>query len=431
MNRGSRSQEKLNWGMQVVIARFYTDNLREEVVKGMNEKIAQGWLPGTPPLGYRNVVHGGKRIQVIDPDVAPLIRKLFELYATGGYSLRTLAVEAEQMGVRTRFGRPLAISHLNKMLRHPYYIGKLPWDGKIYDGAHEPLISVELFEKVQDLLSGRRNYTIRRRKHSPLFQGLFRCEECDGMITWELHKGRYYGRCKGDRGCTRKKYARQDEVEAELMRVFDKLICPSPAILAWVVGALKERHARDMDVRDATVNQMERRKKDLARRLDLIYEDRLDGRIDADEYDRRKQMLVTEQAELERRLANQADDYATRLEQGLKVLELTQNAAELYQLRDTLGRRAIIGGLFTNLTLNGKDIKAELTPLVEAISETARKHRELVQKSELSDDGVIVSGTNRKEALTRASRSLWLGRQDSNLRMTGPKPVALPLGDDP
>src|SRR6185437_2974924 len=88
ISKDSKSQAKLVHGIQVVIARNYIENLREEVKKGMREKAEQGVYPSRPPLGYCN----NKLLRTIevDPDNAPIAQRMFELYATGSYSLATL-----------------------------------------------------------------------------------------------------------------------------------------------------------------------------------------------------------------------------------------------------------------------------------------------------------------------------------------------------
>ena len=55
ISKDSKSQAKLMHGIQVVIARNYIDNLREEVRKGMREKAEQGIYPSRPPMGYRTI----------------------------------------------------------------------------------------------------------------------------------------------------------------------------------------------------------------------------------------------------------------------------------------------------------------------------------------------------------------------------------------
>src|SRR5207244_5776086 len=88
----SRSNVKFMHGMKVLMAKNYIDNLSEETRKGMLEKARSGTWPSCAPLGYLNVVGPeGKRMIRPDPEVAPIIVRLYERYATGNYSVRAMA----------------------------------------------------------------------------------------------------------------------------------------------------------------------------------------------------------------------------------------------------------------------------------------------------------------------------------------------------
>src|ERR1700688_3709979 len=101
ISKDSKSQAKLVHGIQLVIARNYIENLREEVRKGMREKAEQGIYPSRPPLGYRN----NKREHTIevDPVKAPLAQRMFQLYAAGNHSLSSLRKQ-----LKLEFGQSLA-----------------------------------------------------------------------------------------------------------------------------------------------------------------------------------------------------------------------------------------------------------------------------------------------------------------------------------
>mgnify|MGYP001480319109 CR=1 FL=1 len=89
LHKNARSQEKLNWGIRVVMAKNYIDNLKEEVKKGYDERLRQGGYPGSrPPIGYKSVGEKGRKKIAIDETNAPFVRRMFELYASGNYSLK-------------------------------------------------------------------------------------------------------------------------------------------------------------------------------------------------------------------------------------------------------------------------------------------------------------------------------------------------------
>src|SRR5437899_8736450 len=133
ISRDSKSQAKLMHGIQVVIARNYIENLREEVRKGMREKAEQGIYPSRPPLGYRN--NKLERTIEVDPAKAPIAQRTFELYATGRYSLTALGKV-----LRTEFGVSLGKGYLDRLIKNPFYVGSFYWENTLYNGTHTPLI---------------------------------------------------------------------------------------------------------------------------------------------------------------------------------------------------------------------------------------------------------------------------------------------------
>src|SRR5712691_12776015 len=148
ISKDAKSQTKLIHGMHLVLARHYIENLREEVKKGMREKAEQGIYPSRPPLGYRN--NKVERTIEIDPEKAPVAQRLFELYASGKYSLLTLG-----NALRAEFGRAYPKGYLERLLKNPFYIGLFLSEGKTYSGNHAPLVSRDIFDRVQEVLHRR------------------------------------------------------------------------------------------------------------------------------------------------------------------------------------------------------------------------------------------------------------------------------------
>ena len=150
----SRSSEKFIHGIKVLMAKNYIDNLSEETKKGMLEKAEQGIYPSFAPLGYINVQCGDKRYIQPDPELAPIIRQLFEWYATGNHSLFDVARIANSEGLTYRkTGNKVGKSTVHKILTSPIYHGEFDWAGKHYRGLHEPIITRELFDRVHEILT--------------------------------------------------------------------------------------------------------------------------------------------------------------------------------------------------------------------------------------------------------------------------------------
>ncbi len=135
LSRQTKAHENFVWDMKVAMARFYTNNLSEEVKKGQKEKLAQGWSPkGAPPLGYKTAGEKGHKIHVRDEDKAPLVKKMFELYYSGNYSLNTICEAMKKEGMRGKNNQPVSRTRIHELLSDPFYCGINVWGGQFYAG---------------------------------------------------------------------------------------------------------------------------------------------------------------------------------------------------------------------------------------------------------------------------------------------------------
>jgi len=163
--------------IRLAMARNYSENLREEVKKGMSEKASQGTYPGRAPFGYRN--NRGARTIEIHPEKSPIAVHVFELYASGRYSLLSLSKELRH--IRGTF---ISKANLHKMLNNPFYIGRFEWSGQTYQGTHPTLISPELYARAQAVLNG--HHKPKYGKHEIAFRGMLTCAHDDCTVTAEL-----------------------------------------------------------------------------------------------------------------------------------------------------------------------------------------------------------------------------------------------------
>ena len=211
LHKEARSDVKFMWNIHLSVAKKYSDNLREEAMKGWAEKLAQGWLPAPPPPGYMTVTVNGKKIHQPDPTTKLLVRRAFEKYLEPDQSVETICRELEVIGLRTGNGRPYSKSYTYKILTNPFYIGINRHNGKEYPGAQEPIISKEIFDRVQSKM--RRKIASKYRTHNPVFKNIIRCSSCGRLVTWQLQKGRYYGGCqRRNNACKANTLLREDRL---------------------------------------------------------------------------------------------------------------------------------------------------------------------------------------------------------------------------
>ena len=176
----SGSSEKFMSGIRLLMAKQYVDNLSEEVKKGLLEKAEQGHWPSVAHVGYANNL-ATHRIEV-DPVRGPQITALFDLYATGEYSLKALVTKAHAIGLtHPRSGRRMMKGEIHRILKNVIYAGDFRWKGRLYKGLHERLVTRERFAEVQAVLTRKPRARYPKQKHA--FMGLLTCARCDCAVT--------------------------------------------------------------------------------------------------------------------------------------------------------------------------------------------------------------------------------------------------------
>lgn len=304
LHKEARSDAKFMWNIYLSVAKKYTDNLREEAMKGWAEKLAQGWLPAEPPPGYMTVTQDGKKIHVVDPEKYKLMPRIFRLATLPGFTRWKISEEMALVGITTKTGRPFSASGVTRILTNPFYIGINRMQGKDYPGAQEPIITKRLFYEVQRKLKSR-NFWQNSKKHDPIFKRMITCEDCKGKFTWSVHKGRYYGACRRQKFvCREAKCLREDRVEALVIKKLEEIADPKGKVLAKLKAALQIVHPQDVGMyRQKMIEELSRQIKKMQRMDENLYDDRLAGFISKEKYEQKRQQLARQAADAAERLA--------------------------------------------------------------------------------------------------------------------------------
>jgi site-specific DNA recombinase len=347
-SRGGR----LTADIQAVIAADYIRNLREETIKGIHGRLKQGLYPFGAPIGYLD--NGGGKVKTPDPDRAPFIRLAFELYASGRHSQRSLQAELATRGLRTKSGQPLSLTGLETVLANPFYCGliKVKTTGEVYQGIHEPLVSVSLFERVQAAKAGRTVQKVTRHDHT--YRRLFRCAHCDSAMIPERQKGHVYYRCQA-RICPTKT-VREEVLEESIMQCLNHaglrdidLETLSVRLREWYAAKRPKQPGPDaLQLRIAAV------KNRLSRLTDAL----IDRLIDKDTFNERKTALLLEEATLTEEAAKLAER-PTDPGHIEKFLELVKNLAETFYFAVGAEKYEITKIATSNRTVSGKNAYVE------------------------------------------------------------------------
>jgi DNA invertase Pin-like site-specific DNA recombinase len=332
LTKESRSSEKFMHGLNVLMAKNYIDNLSEEVKKGVRTKAGQGLWPSYAPLGYVNTVRAdGKRIIVPDVELGAIVTKLFEWFASGEYSLKTLSKKAYEEGFHFRKSRgKIPVTTLHKTLRKRIYMGEFDYGGQRYQGNHEPLVTREVWDRVQEILDGRHAKKHRKVTHDFVYSGMVGCGHCGCSLVGEVKKGRYvYYHCTGYRGKCPEPYTREEILEQQFAAVLRSLVVP-PAVLRWLQSELVVSDQTEQAARAQAVRRQQMELERLQARIDVLYDDRLDGRIDAATYDKKAGAIREQQDQLRQKMRTAEAMLLPAASEAVDLMALTSRAADLF-----------------------------------------------------------------------------------------------------
>lgn len=387
LHRNSKSHEWFMWRVKVATAEYYVRLLSENVKKGQKEKIAQGWLPTRPPIGYKTVGEKGHKTHVIDEDKMPLVIEMFTQYASRNYSLKALTEFVYKKGLRNANGNKIVKSRIHQYLTDPFYIGKIRWNDALYEGNHEQFISDDLFSKVQEVL--RSKSTPKYRKHNHLFQGMLRCMECRGLITWEIHKGIVYGHCNGYKDCSQEIWYTQQEVAEALAKEFGKLRINNPRIVEWVRKALKEGHKDKIQYHSSSLNELNQRQTQLNKRLEKMYEDKLDEKITETFYTQSSKRYLEELKDIAKSLEKHTNANEKYYELGSSLYELSQRANIIYEKAQKEDKRLLTNLVFSDLYLENGKLIANYSKAFKLLLELVELTNELISSKEERNDIIV------------------------------------------
>lgn len=217
-------------------AKLENDNRGVNVRRGLRMRCEMGLRPGVAPTGYLNEKRTDRKCHaIIDPERAPIIKKMFEKVANEKWSGRKLYHWLKfEINFKSRGNKNMALSNIYIILQNPFYYGVFEYpekSGNWYTGKHEPIITKEVFDRVQEQL--KRDHIVRSEIKEFAFTKFIFCGSCGSGVTAEekykkLKDGTtarylYYG-------CTRSKnlhckngYIREEELIDQLAKVMDKI----------------------------------------------------------------------------------------------------------------------------------------------------------------------------------------------------------------
>lgn len=356
---------RLSADLQAVIAADYIRNLREEAIKGLYGRLEQGLYPFKAPIGYLDTGRGNTK--AIDPINSPLVREAFDLYATGEYSLRTLTCHMDNRGLVNTKGNPLEKNGLSRVLRNPFYTGliKVHRTGDTYPGVHVPLVSSDLFERVQLVLNEK--VAKKSHVHGHLFSSLIRCSLCSRPLIGEKQKQYIYYRCHSHDCPTRS--IREDRLLEQLRLILEHVVVSDNLLLA-VEEYVATTHTVLANQQVAKRKALELEIGNLKTRMERLTDLVLDGILDKTEYKLKKEALNMKHINLNEKLT--AITVSTQQQDDLRnsTLKNTQNLWLDFENGDYSVKRRIISIVSSNFFLERQKLMVELKKPYEQLAKS-------------------------------------------------------------
>ena len=344
-SRGGR----LSADIQAVVAADYIRNLREETRKGFYGRLKQGLLPLPAPVGYLDCGKGKRK--EIHPEQGPLVRRAFELYATGKYNQARLVEDMFKMGLRNKAGGKITLNGMSRLLNNRFYTGLiyLKQSKQTFAGIHEPLVPQSLFDRVQDILSGKTNPKTYR--HYFVFSKLLQCRPCQYSLVGETQKGHIYYRCHtvacSETGIREEAADTAVRNKLALLQTMDieKFHCEA---------ALMRLRANWAEHQESLVNAVRASTGNVENRFDRLTDAYLDHLIDKETFENRKIALLTEKQGLKEKL-HDLEEGAYLPDRVASFLELATSAYLTYETASAERKRELVETVTSNREVEGKN----------------------------------------------------------------------------
>ena len=368
IHKDSVSQERLMWSIGVVMAQSYVDSLSDNVKRSIDQKLRIGEWIGTAPIGYLNSRdERGRSTVIIDEFRSPLIRRMFEEYATGEHTLADLTRKAKEWGLRNARGNQgeLAKAQVHRLIQNPFYYGEMEVKGKKYPHVYQPIITKELFDACQAVRLGWHKKPFKYAEKDYVFRGLMTCATTGRTITADTKTKTYpsgktsewtYLISWNPDNPKKKVWTREDKVLSEIEDVFQQMAVDAD-LKDEIVEYAKRSCETEKVYHKKQIAELNKEYTTIQGKLDKLTDLLLDDAISRTEHENKRLKLKLRQLEI----AGQLDSF-TMADDGFRdavvdLLGLTAEAHQIFKGSSNEGKRRLINFVFSNLQLEGQKLR--------------------------------------------------------------------------
>lgn len=382
LHKDSNSSELIRWDMAVMFARSYVLQLSDNVKRKLEAMKKNGEWITKPPLGYKSVYASDedkerrRRKDIIpDPETAPLIKKMFELYA-GGTSVKLLSETMGKMGLNgTRNKKGIRPNVVYNCLTNPFYYGVMRSNGVLTPHKYQPLISKQLFLKCRQKMDDYHKKPFAYGSKPFALKGLIKCADprCGCTITAEGHEGDHvYYSCTNYKNVHSKRiYVKSEELLRPIKKVISKLYMPEDKI-EETVKQLRELNESKNKFYEESMATLRKEHDHYSNRISNLFDLLADGDIEKDLFTKKMQEYKNKQYEIELKMSQftmaDEDFYLN----ASMLLNLVRRSAEIFENSEPEVKRQILNFLLQNAELDGKRLKFTLKKPFDGLLHTQR-----------------------------------------------------------
>ena len=406
----------------------YIRDLSINVKRGMRSKAEKGWFPNIPPIGYLNSKTHEKGSETIltDQERFKTVRKMWDLMLTGNYTIpKVLKIATDEWGLRTLGrkklgGRPISVSYMYLIFTNIFYTGNFMYNGQLYKGNHEQMITMDEFDRVQILMGNKGKP--RAQKHDFPFTGIMTCGGCGACVTASkknkvltsgvINTHTYYH-------CTkRKKYIdcvekpiRLDELEGSVQKIISENLI-NPKFYKLGLEVLSQMHEVEVGTRQQIYETQQRNVEDTQKKLDRILGFLIDGTITREQYNLQKQELEKEIQKDKIKLSEVETRAKNWTELTENIVHFAYCAGVAFKDGDIQTRREILHSLGLNHKIKSRKLFIDLASWFSVLK---NGEKELMPEIEALERDNNHKTKGRTESFDPIRPRLCVGK-DSNLR---------------
>ncbi len=372
-HKNSPACDKTRLGIGMVFGEYYSSAISDNVKRRIEQKLHDGEFPGKAPIGYINInLPNGKKGIIPDPARRQYIEKIFDLRLKGE-TFRSIAntMRSEGMTSNTKRPKPISKSVIEGVLSNPFYYGVMRYDGNLYPHKYEPIIDKRTFDRAQLIRTneGCKKNKVDTKYHFAL-NGILKCGVCGCSMSSYYKKGHIYVKCSQAKGkCGN--HASEEEILSQVCSVLDK-ISISQTLVDEIVADLKEKHDNIQLYYRNAIKEVRDGIEKATKKKEILYEDRLNGRITVDEYDKIATKIEAEINEKDSKLMELTNNDKSFDVSRSYLLELASKARTIFESSKPEQKNKILKLLFSNLKIDQKRLNCNLLEPFNTLSSMSK-----------------------------------------------------------